>query len=105
MAATSAGRFSPAHPGGALPVPGDEFSGLPRSAGARDGGTAMTMPLAAENQSGVESGDVPEISVILPVFNEKDSLRVLVTEINAALTPLGRSFEIIAVDDGSTDGS
>src|SRR5438477_191018 len=65
----------------------------------------MTIPLAEQRQSSAESRDVPEISVILPVFNEKDNLRVLVTEINAALTPLGRSFEIIAVDDGSTDGS
>jgi glycosyltransferase involved in cell wall biosynthesis len=65
----------------------------------------MTIPLAEQRQSSAESRDVPEISVILPVFNEKDNLRVLITEINAALAPLGRTFEIIAVDDGSTDGS
>jgi glycosyltransferase involved in cell wall biosynthesis len=46
-----------------------------------------------------------DISVVVPVFNESGSLRTLYGEILEALEPLGRSFEIIFVDDGSSDDS
>lgn len=46
-----------------------------------------------------------DLSVVVPIFNERENLRPLVEEIEAALTPTGRSFEILAIDDGSTDGS
>jgi len=45
------------------------------------------------------------ISVVIPVFNEKDSLAPLEKELTAALDGLALSYEIIWVDDGSTDGS
>ncbi len=44
-----------------------------------------------------------EISVIAPAHNEKDCLPHLVEEIQKALDPTGRSYEIILVEDGSTD--
>jgi glycosyltransferase involved in cell wall biosynthesis len=47
----------------------------------------------------------PEISVLLPVLNEEPNLRPLYQKLDAALDELGRSAEIIFVDDGSTDGS
>jgi glycosyltransferase involved in cell wall biosynthesis len=47
----------------------------------------------------------PEISVIAPCHNERENLRPLVEAIRAALTPTGKSFEIVLVDDASTDGS
>lgn len=47
----------------------------------------------------------PEISLVVPVFNEEENLPILVAEIGAALTPLGRSWELLLVDDASTDGS
>ncbi|MCA9726552.1 MAG: glycosyltransferase family 2 protein [Candidatus Eisenbacteria bacterium] len=46
-----------------------------------------------------------DISVVVPVFNESESIPRLLDEIDAALSPGGRSYEIIVVDDGSTDGS
>ncbi len=46
-----------------------------------------------------------EISVVVPVFNEADSLRELASEIVATLEKANRHFEIILVDDGSTDSS
>ncbi|MBI3556988.1 MAG: glycosyltransferase family 2 protein [Deltaproteobacteria bacterium] len=46
-----------------------------------------------------------DITVILPVFNERDNIRPLLSEIEQALAPIHRSYEIIAVDDGSRDGS
>jgi glycosyltransferase involved in cell wall biosynthesis len=45
------------------------------------------------------------LSLVIPVYNEADSLRPLVAEIDAALTSAGLPFEIVFVDDGSTDGS
>ncbi len=47
----------------------------------------------------------PEISVFLPVYNEEPNLRPLHAKLDAALKVLGRTAEIIYVDDGSTDGS
>jgi glycosyltransferase involved in cell wall biosynthesis len=46
-----------------------------------------------------------EISVILPVFNEEKNVTLVYQELRAALEALGRSYEIIFVDDGSSDGS
>lgn len=47
----------------------------------------------------------PEISLVIPVFNEEENLPVLAAEIRQALDPLGRPYEVIFVDDGSTDAS
>jgi undecaprenyl-phosphate 4-deoxy-4-formamido-L-arabinose transferase len=47
----------------------------------------------------------PEISVVIPVFNEADNLQELGERLIRTLTAMGRPFEIIFVDDGSTDGS
>ncbi|MBI5498547.1 MAG: glycosyltransferase family 2 protein [Deltaproteobacteria bacterium] len=47
----------------------------------------------------------PDLSVVVPVYNEQDNLRPLLTEIEAALQPTGLSYEVIAVDDGSRDGT
>src|ERR1041385_2566137 len=47
----------------------------------------------------------PEISVFLPVYNEEPNLRPLHVKLNDALKALGRSSEVIYVDDGSTDES
>lgn len=46
-----------------------------------------------------------DLSVILPVYEEEGNLTPLHRELTAALAPLDRSYEIIAIDDGSKDGS
>jgi len=48
---------------------------------------------------------VNELSVVLPVYNEAESLPSVIPEISAVLHDIGRSYEIVAVDDGSSDGS
>ncbi len=45
------------------------------------------------------------VSILIPLLNEEDSLRELYGEIDRAMTPTGRSWEVVFVDDGSTDGS
>jgi cellulose synthase/poly-beta-1,6-N-acetylglucosamine synthase-like glycosyltransferase len=47
----------------------------------------------------------PWLSIVIPVFNEAESLEPLWTELRLALEALGRSYEVIFVDDGSEDGS
>lgn len=46
-----------------------------------------------------------ELSVVVPLLNEVESLRSLTEEITAALRDQAISYEILFVDDGSTDGS
>lgn len=47
----------------------------------------------------------PEISVVIPVYNELPNLDELLKRTVATMESLGRSFEILAVDDGSSDGT
>lgn len=47
----------------------------------------------------------PEISVFLPVYNEEPNLPLLHAKLDQALNKLGRSAEVVFVDDGSNDGS
>jgi glycosyltransferase involved in cell wall biosynthesis len=58
-----------------------------------------------ENASAPLSGERPELSVFLPVYNEEPNLLPLQAKLDEALKALGRTAEIIYVDDGSTDGS
>lgn len=46
-----------------------------------------------------------ELSLIIPVYNEKENLVSLVEEILKVMPTLKKSWELILVDDGSTDGS
>jgi glycosyltransferase involved in cell wall biosynthesis len=46
---------------------------------------------------------VPELSIFLPVYDEADNLAPLHERITGAMTALGRSYEVIYVDDGSSD--
>jgi glycosyltransferase involved in cell wall biosynthesis len=46
-----------------------------------------------------------DVSIVLPVFNEQGHLRAEIDRIRAAMNASHFSYEIIVVDDGSTDGS
>jgi len=46
-----------------------------------------------------------DISIVIPLFNEAESLPTLMKSIAEAMRPLGRPYEVILVDDGSTDAS
>jgi len=45
-----------------------------------------------------------QLSVIVPVYNERDNIEPLMRELVSVLEELGGDYEIICVDDGSTDG-
>ena len=47
----------------------------------------------------------PELSVVIPVYNEEEGLPFLFERLYPALDALGRSYEIVFVDDGSADRS
>lgn len=48
---------------------------------------------------------MPEISIVIPLYNEEPNVAELYREFTAALGKYGRSYELILVDDGSTDGT
>ena len=47
----------------------------------------------------------PELSLVIPIHNEAGNLQALYDRLSAVLKPLNLSYEIIMVDDGSTDSS
>ena len=47
----------------------------------------------------------PEISVVVPIYNEHESIPLLVEKIAGVAQLMEVSYELICVDDGSTDGS
>ncbi|HXV81834.1 MAG TPA: glycosyltransferase family 2 protein [Candidatus Binatia bacterium] len=46
-----------------------------------------------------------ELSIVIPVYNEEENIEPLIREINAALRPVGKPYEIVVVDDGSRDAT
>src|SRR5512144_622741 len=47
----------------------------------------------------------PQLSAVVPAYNEVESLPPLLAELRAALEATARTWELVLVDDGSTDGS
>ncbi len=48
---------------------------------------------------------MPDLSIVIPLYNEVESIPELYRQLTQALEGMGRSYEIIIVDDGSKDGS
>ena len=46
-----------------------------------------------------------DLSVVVPLYNEEESLPELVEQLLTALRPTGERFELVLVNDGSTDGT
>ena len=53
----------------------------------------------------LEQTEPVEISVVVPVYNEEENLPILVPKLIKVLQDLQRAYEVIFVDDGSSDGS
>src|SRR5205807_5873547 len=112
---TSPARRRPAHRGGLLrggrrprlPAEGHAgggsgCAGRVDAADGRDRGVIVTFMGGSDER---ETRGVPDLSVVVPVYNEEENLRPLHEQLLSALDGLGRSYEIIYVDDGSTDRS
>lgn len=52
-----------------------------------------------------ESGARPELSVVAPMYNEEDNIAAFFAALMPVLEGLGLSYEVICVDDGSTDST
>ncbi len=50
-------------------------------------------------------GLVFDLSVVIPVYNEEASLPMLLEQVHGALLPMSRLYEVVIVNDGSSDGS
>ena len=46
-----------------------------------------------------------ELSIVIPVYNEEENVEPIIREINGVLASLGKTCEIVTVDDGSKDGT
>jgi dolichol-phosphate mannosyltransferase len=55
--------------------------------------------------SAVPTATQPDLSVVFPIYNEEENIPILLAEIAAALQGTGWSYELVAVNDGSTDRS
>jgi glycosyltransferase involved in cell wall biosynthesis len=53
----------------------------------------------------VGAASIPEISVVIPVYNERDAIETTVRQATEVLNNSNLAYEMVLVDDGSTDGS
>jgi glycosyltransferase involved in cell wall biosynthesis len=63
---------------------------------------AMSLPRPEDE---VRSADALEVTVVIPAFNEVGAVGDTVREVDRVLRAAGRRFEILVIDDGSTDGT
>src|SRR3954468_20392661 len=47
--------------------------------------------------------DQPYLSLVIPAYNEQESIPALLSRVESALSRIGKPFEVIIIDDGSTD--
>jgi dolichol-phosphate mannosyltransferase len=67
--------------------------------------TTLLEDAAAPSHSPAATGEAELLSLVIPVFNEKESLEPLFAEIAEVASANRLRIEVIFVDDGSTDGS
>jgi len=80
--------------------PSRSSTSLSSEGGQPRGPLAVACPAPAEG-----GGAGPQLSVVVPLYNEEASLPHLVEQLLASLRPLPQSFELVLVDDGSRDGT
>lgn len=49
--------------------------------------------------------ETPYLSLVIPAYNEQEVIPTLLTRVEASLAQVGKPFEVVIVDDGSTDGT
>ena len=53
----------------------------------------------------LDKGDMTELSVVIPLYNEQEVITVMYERLTAVLTGLRVTYELVLVDDGSGDGT
>ena len=61
--------------------------------------------MSTAHASQLPTPPAPEVSVVLPCYNERNHVELEVKRIRDALEAAGMTYELICVDDGSTDGT
>src|SRR5439155_20678343 len=49
--------------------------------------------------------DAPHLSLVIPCFNEQENVPTLLHRVGDSLAKIGKPFEVIIIDDGSTDST
>jgi glycosyltransferase involved in cell wall biosynthesis len=78
--------------------------GLPCQGKARYGAAPVSAPSPSPTPAG-DGGGRLSYSVVVPVFNEEGNVEALATRVLAAMEAVGASFELLFVDDGSSDAT
>jgi polyisoprenyl-phosphate glycosyltransferase len=52
-----------------------------------------------------DTTEAPDVTVVLPCYNERDHVELEIKRIRAALEAAGLTYELLCIDDGSTDGT
>ena len=61
--------------------------------------------MAKQKTKQSDTNHIPQVSIVVPLLNEEESLRELFTVISETMQRVKKSYEVIFVDDGSTDKS
>jgi dolichol-phosphate mannosyltransferase len=64
-----------------------------------------TSTIAVGTLRGRMSTERPDLSAVVPAYNERENLPILIEELRAALDATGKHWEVVLVDDGSRDES
>ena len=67
--------------------------------------TPLEMPRGLAHTARMTTSSPASLSVVIPVFNEEPNVAALAQKLHAAISGIGRAYEIILVDDGSRDGT
>src|SRR4051794_23024187 len=62
--------------------------------------------MGADRMEGIQdtnAGNEPYLSLVIPAYNEQENIPTLLSRVEASLTKLKKPFEVILIDDGSTD--
>jgi dolichol-phosphate mannosyltransferase len=65
----------------------------------------VTATDAQPHDADAEAGDRPTLTVLAPALNEVENVAGLLQDVDQAISPTGIDFEMLIVDDGSTDGT
>jgi glycosyltransferase involved in cell wall biosynthesis len=65
----------------------------------------MQITLSSSRVRTLNADEKPYISVVIPVYNEERNIFELYDRLNAVMSTLGTTYEILFIDDGSTDGT